>query len=123
MRDVPTGALRPAPEESRKSRPLVYVACESLLCSSLGPLLLCGCFFGGSLVFAPSPGQRVGDAVIPFVARMLKYRSVDLHKRHFAFPCSFPRRGVVPRELVSDRIVADGPEAPGDFPLLRCSSK
>src|SRR6185295_16032593 len=114
MRDGPARAPPRAREESLQSRQPVYVACEFLLCSSLLAHLLCGGGFGGFLFFAPSPRQRVADAVIALVTGMLEHRSVDLHKRHFAFPRSLPRGGVVHGKFVADRIVADAGEALGD---------
>src|SRR6516225_4536874 len=65
------------------------------LCSGLR------CFL---LFFVSSTRQRVDDAIVAFVASMLKYRSDGLLHRKFAAPRVIPGGRIIDRECVRYRI-------------------
>src|SRR5262249_23784118 len=74
--------------------------------------------FGGALLFRASTSERIVQAVVAFVARVLEYRTFIFLPRHFRGPGSRPRRRIVDRELIAERILGDAREALGQPHVL-----
>src|ERR1700687_5550832 len=55
--------------------------------------------------------QRVGDTLIPFVARKFEERALDLDQPNLRGPGAGPRRWIVGGEFVDDGIVVSACEA------------
>src|SRR5713226_735974 len=75
-------------------------------------------FLGGSLLLCPSAREGVLQAIIPFVAGVLKYRTYRLLPRYFCGPGSDPRRRIFDRELIADRVLVHAREALGQMHVL-----
>src|SRR5262245_3395375 len=67
--------------------------------------------FGGALLLRASTGERIVQTVVPFVTRVLEYRTFIPRPRHFRGPGSRPRRRIVDRELIAKRIFGRAREA------------
>src|SRR5678815_273948 len=73
---------------------------------------------GRLLLFLAIGIQRVRDAIVAFVACMLKDGTVDFHKRHLALPRLHPCLGIVDNELIAEGILVDPREAFSDLQLI-----
>ena len=72
----------------------------------------------GPLLFCASAREGVVQPVIPFVARVLEYRARILPPRHLGRPGPRPRRRILDRELITDRLLVDAREALGQPHVL-----
>src|SRR6266850_3077533 len=68
-------------------------------------------FFGGSLLLCASAREGIVHAIVSFVTRVLEYRTYILLPRHLRGPGSCPRRRILDRELIADRVLGHAREA------------
>src|SRR6516164_11761969 len=81
--------------------------------SSLLGGLLAGFFLGHA-----SAAERVGEAIIRLVTRVLVKLALNLGDRHFSGPRLGPHPRILHRELVEDRLVIDAGEPFDDVQVL-----
>src|SRR2546428_2711019 len=114
MHGAPLLALRPAADRRRHPQQLASFALKVLL---FRRFLFRG-FFGGSLLLCAGAREGVVQTIIPFVTRVLKYRTYILLPRYLCGPGSGPRRRIVGREVIADRVLGHAREALGQTHVL-----
>src|SRR4030095_1437228 len=67
--------------------------------------------FGSPLLFGSRTREDVRQAVVAFVTRVLEERPNGFRPGHFGRPWPRPRRRIVDRELISDRVLVHAREA------------
>src|SRR5262245_12191648 len=78
-------------------------------------------FFSSSLLLGPGTRERVVQAVVPFVAGVLEYRTRRLLPQHLGGPGSRPRRRVIDGELIAERVFGHARETYRQPHVLACA--